>query len=919
MVAMKRLLLQVGIAGWLAFAVDSHALELVADDPFGVEVASPGSGSAVEGAALRTDSEVDELLDRADQFAKQGRFDLAGTLWQTVIDSSNDLMFTRDDWITKTLVHSYQRYRSVAGDIESTLGGLPEDGLQGYRIKADAEAKLVLAKPSAGGDGAEGGRESALAEIVRRYFLSSIGDDAAFELACRKLDRYEFRPAIRLLDKILGEYPEPSVEKDEVLLRLAALSARVGDVERSQKLIADLRDRITPSVPDSIITMVEEDIAKVREAQPVVETESLLWPMLMGGASRLGIMNAPEELPADGSGEQWTQPFALELPDSWPALPKDDVVVAEVDLEDPFRRAVVNARESSSEKKKATPESLLESWEKHLWRPSGTMIFHGGRMYFKNHNRLVCANSETGTLQWLGWRTHYPYPTVHSTNRSSRSSTDTVGRAPAGVNEVRDFSDSIHQSMAIVRDKILTLQGRPMDFTEESLPLDAGVRRAAPGAMVFQARGQNTGPARMRDNRLVAYHARNGKLQWTRSAAEPDTENPVGACFAGPPVPYGALVLIPVLEGSGMYLTAIETDAGVTRWRRFLADEPVGATVPTGSIVIAVEGGEAYVSTGAGLVFSVDAISGAINWASRYPRSVKSDPARERQMRFGGFNNRSLAQFEGWAEEMIVASGRAVVVAAMDFDHLFALDRRDGSLLWESACRPSPDAAGCDYVLGIRDGMFYAAGREVVRGYRVDGGRMMWETAVEGGFARGMLTDKGIFVPSGKDKIMQLDLSGGKKISEIDVEVEGKQPLGNLFSDGERLYGFGLQKAYAIGAIPPAADKVGALADEFEALMDRFLREVEATAKGEPAKLKEISIELTELSKRLQKLPVPESDKRSELARRFKDQETKIGKSLESVAADDERAAALKAELGAFSERIEKLGPVFKKYGFESE
>ena len=199
------------------------------------------SNSLVEGASLKTDAEANELLARAEHFAGQGRYDLAGKLWQTVIDSSNDLMFTRDEWVEKTLEHEYQRYRSVSRDIETTIANLPDEGRQGYRLKADAEAKLIIEQPR-GNDS-----EAALAEIVRRYFISSLGDDAAFELACLKLDRYEFLPAIRLLDKIINDYPAPSVDKDLVLVRLAALNARVGDSDRALKIIEDLSSRVTPA------------------------------------------------------------------------------------------------------------------------------------------------------------------------------------------------------------------------------------------------------------------------------------------------------------------------------------------------------------------------------------------------------------------------------------------------------------------------------------------------------------------------------------------------------------------------------------------------------------------------------------------------------------------------------------------------
>ena len=56
----------------------------------------------LEGASLKTDSTVDELMARAKQFSDQGRYDLASSLWQKVIDSSNDLVFGSDEWLEKT-------------------------------------------------------------------------------------------------------------------------------------------------------------------------------------------------------------------------------------------------------------------------------------------------------------------------------------------------------------------------------------------------------------------------------------------------------------------------------------------------------------------------------------------------------------------------------------------------------------------------------------------------------------------------------------------------------------------------------------------------------------------------------------------------------------------------------------------------
>ncbi len=129
------------------------------------------------GAGLKTDPELERLLERAGQFARDGRFDLASTLWQSVLDRSSDMLVTREEWTYETFQHKYQKFGSVPEEIEHALAGLDADSLKLYRISADGQAQAILA-----GDDS-GDREKALSDVVRRFFLSSLGDDAAFELA----------------------------------------------------------------------------------------------------------------------------------------------------------------------------------------------------------------------------------------------------------------------------------------------------------------------------------------------------------------------------------------------------------------------------------------------------------------------------------------------------------------------------------------------------------------------------------------------------------------------------------------------------------------------------------------------------------------------------------------------------------------
>src|SRR5690606_30135306 len=113
------------------------------------------------------------------------------------------------------------RYLPVATQIEPLL--LDAAALAAYRLAVDGKAQTLLAASH----GSE--REAALAEVVRRYRLSTAGEAAALELAGRLLDRHDFVGAARLLQRTLALLGEPSTATPQLRLRLAVALAHLGE------------------------------------------------------------------------------------------------------------------------------------------------------------------------------------------------------------------------------------------------------------------------------------------------------------------------------------------------------------------------------------------------------------------------------------------------------------------------------------------------------------------------------------------------------------------------------------------------------------------------------------------------------------------------------------------------------------------
>jgi hypothetical protein len=232
-----------------------QALEIPSLSSAGEE--NPDDKRFVGGASLKTEPDLESRLARARLFAEEGTYNHASTLWQNVLNQSGDTLITRDG----------RTYVSLAEDVERTIAKLPIGGLRIYRITADGEAQAILA------DGVGEKEEQALAEVVRKYFVSSLGDDAAFKLGCVALDNYDFVGASRLFLKILEDHPDPSMPLAQVWMRLAVATAHLGDIESANKALAEA-EKADGEKPDvAIIKLVKKDIEQASEGSVAVATD----------------------------------------------------------------------------------------------------------------------------------------------------------------------------------------------------------------------------------------------------------------------------------------------------------------------------------------------------------------------------------------------------------------------------------------------------------------------------------------------------------------------------------------------------------------------------------------------------------------------------------------------------------------------
>jgi outer membrane protein assembly factor BamB len=727
-----------------------------------VEEQTEESENSSGGATLKTDPDLESILKKAERYQQDGNYSVACQLWQAVLERSGDTLYSLDN----------RTYYSMIEQVEKTLAGLPPEGLQVYRIAADAAARQILAQASRPDD------PQALNEVVRKYFVSSVGDDAAFALACQALDRFDFVGALRLLKKIQKQHPDSSVPGLDVASRLALCQILMGD-------LGGAKDTLTGTNYDEANT--DQRIQAVRELLAKAKSGESAGFEGVQAANFRNYKLGPA-LPADFFTKDLTAVWQsyLEPNELYNAGDRTDRVLGRVSAA--AMEETVNSQERAQ----------VEKWQELGWRPTGELLLVGGKVIFRSP--IDVSAWSTGLGERSVWRSLWmsSYEADDATRMSQMVRMNYGGRAggrsrkPETTGQTLSFGDRIHSQMSVNGDLLCTIEGQHPDTVSHRMGKNQGI----PWNSTFR---------RTRNNFLCAYEVSTGRLLWTLPAANsPGTPQPAPPAdqgaketeflqsggFMGPPVQFGNALLVPVNQGGAINIYALDVKRqGRTLWKTFLCDEPDTGAEPWAPIQLSLDGSDLFAPTGMGVVFVLDPATGAIRFAQRYERAgVKNDTFRN----IGYQINRM--DFDGWSEDVIIPYGRQMICFASDANRVFAIDRNSGQMIWETDMNPLGQKL--DYVLGIANDKLYAAGRQTIIAFDLRGeGRMLWGGddlfggALSGG--KGILTSDGLYVPV-NDTVWKFGLEGkggrADKQAAVHVALPIGAPVGNLLSDGERLW-----------------------------------------------------------------------------------------------------------------------------------
>jgi outer membrane protein assembly factor BamB/TolA-binding protein len=733
------------------------------------------------GASLKTDPDLESILKKAEQYRKDGNWRIATRLWQAVLERGGDALYTEDK----------QMYFSMTRKVESVIGKLPKDGLDMYRLSADAAATEVLAKAKGPND------TEALSKVVKQFFMSSQGDDAAFRLGCIYLDRHDFVGAIRVFEKIIRDYPDPSVSAEQIQMRLAVAYAYTGNILNATKAL-DAAKSAAGGTNTAALAQIESVIqnAEVMVAKSFGDGQ---WSMRHGGPLRYGVMPS---LPTDYLKE--------DLKIKWQFKIEPDKLYDENNY---LGKVFLGSELDSDEAKDGTQKekNLWRRWALNGWRPAGELILVDGKVIFKTGADLATWDANADSPEPL-WRPSLLNRfELDDATKALKQMQNMYGgrRAVPGIEndmteeEIQFFGDKIHQSISVNRGVVYSIEGEAYDWNR------------APRVRGNTTRGVQWGvvPRRTRSNCLAAYDLNTGKYLWrvpqlaqfkneqtTGQKNDESKETPFleDGGFMSAPLSFETLLLVPVNQGGTIWIYALDAlDQGKTVWKSYLCDEPSSGSDPWTPVVMSLDGSDLYVTCGTGVLFALDPVTGGVRFALRYQRQGKLDAT---MARFGNETERLLTS--GWAEDMVLPYGNWLILLGSDREEILAVDRSSGEMVWKCKFKPTIGHK-VDYLIGIHEGYLYCGGTNTVCAIHLEGeGRWVWggfgdEFGGDQSYGRGFLTSEAMYVPV-KDSILKLDLKTGKELGRVGVSLPESSPVGNIYSDGRRIWIHNANRLYAL-------------------------------------------------------------------------------------------------------------------------
>ena len=269
-----------------ALLVLSFAIFCWKPSPVAAQKAAPVPNAAVEhGFSIPFDDRLGESLAKFDEFVKT-------RAWEKAFRILADIR--EDKW--STMLPDREGFiRPASAHLRETILELPADGREAYRLYFDAKARRLLASMATASkeDDVKIART-----IYDRYFITSVGDDAADRLADDYFEHGQFAEAARCWKSIFDYHPDTNLPEPRILVKRAIALFRGG----LNAEYHSVRQQLEQQFPGTKVTLgrreiVAEDYFKGLDAE--AKSKPLVSVKVVSENAFRGLA------PADGTKPVW--------------------------------------------------------------------------------------------------------------------------------------------------------------------------------------------------------------------------------------------------------------------------------------------------------------------------------------------------------------------------------------------------------------------------------------------------------------------------------------------------------------------------------------------------------------------------------------------------------------------------------------
>lgn len=643
-----------------------------------------------------------------------------------------------EDFVSPEAGLEFSSLKRMARDVIKTL---PEEGKRFYTLQYGPAAEQLLAQAI------DEDNISLLKEVVRRYFHTKAGAEAAYTLGAYYFERGDFWAATRLWES-LSEH-DLGAEKEPLLtFKLAVAWYYVGNQGKCRQALKKLV-RLSAGKPLVFPNGTSVTLSFAND-KPVEWLASLLRTPDMSSAQEQNEWTMYRGSPSRLASARFAVPTAKPV----------------------WQYSTIQDPELNLQKNALPVESILnklgEYRRMHLdgVLPAASPLIIKDRVIFRTHRNLKAVSLTTGELNWQTTLPDKLYQTLLQDPQNSEEVTEGMPQTPL--------------------EKYLT-QRAWQDYTAGHLSTDGELVYSVEnvgfiaGFYHFSRLDRDNVLVPNSYNRLMAFEAKSGKFVW--EAGGPRLQNPMnysGHYFLGPPLPLNGKLYCLAEEGREFRLLVLDPQTGKTLWTQSLyrSGYPIARDFTTDrrpmdhirrrmGLSPSFAHGVLVCETGEGCTVGIDVVNRRLLWR-------KVDRGGEEISMYAAFARDSHQNNEGWAEFTPLISGDRVLIYSRKLQSLQCLNLFDGRLLWS---RPRRENL---FIAAVHQGRILLVGNDHIEAIKLSDGMPAWPKSqpIPAPSGRGIVVKNTYYQPVSTGEILSLRLDDGLILARTAIEMDSL--VGNL-------------------------------------------------------------------------------------------------------------------------------------------